>query len=78
MICLGKNIANCSKKPQFICVIFALCRHAPLVKNTFLPAFSTNGCFSFALLQSKTLLPCDLLNHRDKSNHSFQLGAYSH
>ena len=34
MVCLGKKIANHSKKSQFLpvlCVLCALCRHAPYV-----------------------------------------------
>ena len=30
MVCIGKNIANCSKNPQFFPVMCALCTHAPL------------------------------------------------
>ena len=32
MVCIGKNIANCSKNPQFLlvmCALRALCTHAP-------------------------------------------------
>ena len=34
MVCIGKNIANCSKNPQFLpvmCTLCALCTHAPNV-----------------------------------------------
>ena len=34
MVCIGKNIANCSKKPQFLpvmCTLCALCTRAPVV-----------------------------------------------
>ena len=27
MVCIGKNIANCSKNPQFLPVMCALCEH---------------------------------------------------
>ena len=35
MVCIGKNIANCSKTPQFISVIRALCKDAPKKDSSF-------------------------------------------
>ena len=60
MVCIGKNIANCSKNPHFLCVmcalcpryarcactVCALCTHAPMRNICSLPAFSCARCHS--------------------------------
>ena len=34
MVCIGKNIANCSKNPQFLPVMCALCPHCARAVHT--------------------------------------------
>ena len=44
MVCIGKNIANCSKNPQFLPVMCALCLHCARAVHTRPPQVSTQSC----------------------------------
>ena len=49
MVCIGKNIANCSKTPEFLLVMCAMCphcAHTPPGKSKCLQ-LSDHGSFSF-------------------------------
>ena len=72
MVCIGKNIANCSKPPQFLPVMCALCprcAHTPpggmvehssfLLDEVLLSLQCTQGLVLWAALQAQWKLRCE-------------------
>ena len=83
MVCISKNVANCIKKPQFLRVMCAMCRHAPnkpsvtFLYEVRLPQSNCASCFfAYVPFRTCTMSSCihfDAIFH-EKYRHVYPRG----